>query len=195
MEKNLESKFNEDRALKTAKDYVKGLNLHYKTSYEAPTIANYRRLDPSKPPAENNRVPVEYQVQVKVTDKDKTEVYFTLFVDSRSGRLREDQVWNPTKEQISAALEGKKQHYVLIMAETEKDAQRISDSLYGQDGVVSSAYGDKKVVRQMESNSLLAFAHGARNNSGPKSVKVKPKENERRDLVKRCQVINEEARR
>ncbi len=193
-EKNLEAKLSPRDALKAAKAYVHGLDIPYKVKYGSPNIINYKRKDPTKPSNEENRIPGEYGVSVTVVDKDKTEVYFNLYIDSETGKLREESVWNPNAKQIYAALEGKRQHYVLIMTETEKEAKRISNELYSKKGIVSVVYGGKELVRQMQANAVLAWAHGARHNGKPKSVKVKTQEKRRESLVRKCQVLSEFSR-
>lgn len=171
-------------AERIAKAHLDNLNLEYRTEYGAPKIVNNRFID--KNDRSKGTVPGEYKVPVTLTDKDGTTLKTEVYVDSQTGKVREGEYWNPTTEQFKAGMEGRKQHYVLVMTKDEAAAKTLADRLYNEEGVVSSAYGHRRVVDQMEAHAVMAFIHGEVHQSGPIDYKINPEEEQRRKSLEDC---------
>ncbi|HLD40413.1 MAG TPA: hypothetical protein VJB13_04705 [Candidatus Nanoarchaeia archaeon] len=171
-------------AEKIAKRHLGGLDLEYQVELHTPKVVSERPADPKD--KSKGYIPNEYKVPISLTDKDGTTLKTELYVDAQTGELRDNPHWNPTKGQYEAGMKGRRQHYVLIVTEDERTAKALADKSYNEEGVVSSAYGHRSVVDQANSNAVMAFVHGQRNQSGPIDYKVKPEEEQRRKTLENC---------
>ena len=175
---------NPSDAERIAKEHLDNLNLEYRLELGAPKIVNQRFVDQND--RSKGTVPGEYKVPVTLTDKDGTALETELYVDSRTGELRDEPHWNPTKEQYERSMEGRKQHYVLIVTKDEETAKKLADKLYNEENIMSSSYGPRQVVDKMNDNAVMAFIHGLRNQTAAIDSKVKPEEEQRRKSLENC---------
>ena len=88
--------------------YFESLGLDYQLSYGAIEMCDVSLVDSEE--FGSNTVSVDYKISVYLKDKDGTEIICPFFVNSRSGKVRENLAYQPTKDELEALMKKAKEH-------------------------------------------------------------------------------------
>lgn len=173
-------KIRPEGAIRVARDFIDGLSLEYEATYGTPRIGSLgvtRGLD--------YEIAGEYSVPVKLRDSDGSDLSFELYIDSQNGSLREGTCYKPSREEIIAAMNGSKQHYLIVTTKDVASARLLTDELYSKEGVNAIIIWDKEGMDFFDSTSVQTqLRSGETKGPHPIDNRVKPEEKDRRDRIK-----------
>ena len=98
-----------EEAKSITKEYFESLGLDYQISYGNPEMGDFSLIDSEE--FGPNTLSVDYEIPVFLKDKDGTEINCRLFVNSQSGNVRKNLIYQPTKEDLEVLMEETKEHY------------------------------------------------------------------------------------
>jgi len=156
-------------ALQVVRHYVEQLNLGYETLYGEARITNEK----------------EYQVPVTLKDRDDTTLNLSLWVHSETGQLREQPFYRLTREQVTAGMDRRKEHTIVITTKDVDSARQLVDDVYERDGVLGAVVWDYDGSRFFSETSALTQIR-RRGMRGPTPVvsREKPENETKRNLLK-----------
>lgn len=161
-----------EEAERIAKDFMSGLNLPYEISCGQVRHANNR----------------EYSVSVTLSD-DETSLSFRLYLDSETGKIREEAYWRPTAEQIKTAMGKEKQFYIVCSVENRESAKKLGEKLFEEEGVMNVEVGnDKGFFRMIRNHIGNVGLHGQTTSRGIELYKNKPEEDARDEILKKTYI-------
>lgn len=147
------------KALAITSSYYKGLGLQYKLSYSTPKICNRIVIDRTVDEEEfdySNMRPGEYEILVKMEDRDGTTLENTFFVDSLTGETRKDSFYSPSKVDLERIMDAKRYHYVIIETKDRNSSMGIAKRYFKDPKVNSVTVWDNKGMSDINNQLVMS---------------------------------------